>query len=67
MTLLASDKRIEDVVLNNRLEFVQLKIWRKAPAKPRTGQIYFADGTQWNPGSGEGIYLRLAAGTWSKL
>ena len=28
-----------------------------APDKPRTGDIRYADGTDWNPGSGEGIYF----------
>lgn len=27
-----------------------------APAKPRDGDIRYADGTNWNPGSGRGIY-----------
>jgi hypothetical protein len=27
-----------------------------APAKPREGDIRYADGTTWNPGSGQGIY-----------
>ncbi len=26
------------------------------PAKPRDGDIRFADGTNWNPGSGKGFY-----------
>ncbi len=26
------------------------------PSKPVTGQIVFADGTGWNPGSGRGLY-----------
>lgn len=26
------------------------------PAKPRNGQIVYADGTLWNPGSGRGLY-----------
>lgn len=38
-----------------------------APAKPRQGDIRFADGTDWNPGSGEGLYIYLSAGSWSKL
>ena len=29
-----------------------------APDKPRTGDIRLADGTNWNPGSGQGIYAR---------
>ena len=38
-----------------------------APDKPRQGDIRYADGTSWNPGSGEGIYYRNAAGSWVKL
>jgi len=26
------------------------------PTKPRKGDHYYADGTNWNPGSGEGTY-----------
>lgn len=28
-----------------------------APAKPRDGDIRYADGTTWNPGSGAGVYV----------
>ena len=39
-----------------------------APDKPRTGDIRYADGTNWNPGSaGEGVYIYLSSGAWSKL
>ena len=27
-----------------------------APAKPQIGQIVFADGSNWNPNSGRGLY-----------
>lgn len=37
------------------------------PAKPRAGQIVYADGTTWNPGSGEGYYRYSLAGTWVSL
>ncbi|MEH6435773.1 hypothetical protein [Massilia sp. DD77] len=33
------------------------------PAKPRDGDLRYADGTEWNPGSGEGIY-RFNGTTW---
>jgi hypothetical protein len=26
------------------------------PSKPQTGQLVLADGTNWNPGSGRGLY-----------
>ena len=28
----------------------------EAPTKPRVGMRRYADGTQWNPGSGRGLY-----------
>ena len=31
------------------------------PDKPRDGQVIFADGTDWNPGSGAGYYGYRAA------
>lgn len=36
----------------------KLPILNSAPAKPQTGQIVFADGTNWNPDStnGRGLY-----------
>ena len=36
------------------------------PAKLREGMIVGADGTDWNPGSGQGIYAYYG-GTWNKL
>ena len=34
----------------------QLDLVTVAPAKPRDGMLRRADGTLWNPGSGEGVY-----------
>lgn len=36
------------------------------PAKPRDGMYRNADGAQWNPGSGAGMY-RYGAGAWHYL
>lgn len=38
-----------------------------APDKPREGDIRYADGTNWDPGSGEGIYFYSSASAWVKL
>lgn len=32
-----------------------------APEKPRDGDIRLADGTAWNPGAGQGLYVYYAA------
>lgn len=37
-----------------------------APDKPRDGDIRLADGTSWNPGSGQGVYCHYN-NTWNKL
>ena len=44
-----------------------LDVQNEAPEKPQQGDIRYADGTNWNPGSGEGIYFYNAAGAWVKL
>ena len=37
-----------------------------APTKPRQGDTRLADGTDWNPGSGQGVYCYYNS-TWNKL
>ena len=37
-----------------------------APVKPRTGMVVFANGVDWNPGSGAGVYVWTGS-AWSKL
>jgi len=51
---------IED--LQNSLQVVQ----HKPPDKVREGMYRLADGTDWDPGSGAGLYLYLS-GAWVKL
>ncbi len=36
------------------------------PAKPRDGQIAYADGTNWDPGDGEGLYIYFNA-QWNTM
>lgn len=36
------------------------------PDKPRTGDIRLADGTNWNPGAGQGVYCYYNS-TWNRL
>ena len=37
-----------------------------APAKPQIGQVVFADGTNWNPNNGRGLYY-YDTGGWVKI
>ena len=45
---------------------VQLVERHVAPIKPRTGMMVYADGTDWDPGSGAGVYVYTGS-AWSKL
>ena len=47
-------------------EFVKLRTLYAAPVRIEEGMVVRADGTTWNPGSGAGIYARIA-GAWVKL
>lgn len=56
------------LVANNLvgLNFLQLVVLHNEPLRPRDGMIVYADGTDWDPGSGEGIYGRVN-GSWAAL
>ena len=46
--------------------------WREytlKPSRPREGDVRYADGTDWDPGSGEGIYFfkKGSPGSWVLL
>lgn len=45
---------------------IQLEVLYVEPEKPRVGMIVYADGTEWDPGSGEGAYVYTSGG-WSIL
>lgn len=45
---------------------VDLRLVGQEPLRPREGMIVAADGTNWNPGGGKGIYAYLGT-VWVKL
>lgn len=46
--------------------FLLLATSYKSPDKPQEGLVMKADGTQWNPGAGAGVYCYYG-GAWNKL
>lgn len=50
------EKRIEEALTVNELESVSLKEFNVTPVKPRDGDLITADGVNFNPGDGKGIY-----------
>lgn len=46
--------------------FVALQTLHAEPARPFDGMTILADGTDWDPGSGAGVYCYYAS-AWNKL
>ena len=67
---------IADTVLREELDKIRIvldsiadgiqEIYTIAPEEPVEGQTVWADGVNWNPGSGAGMY-EYRAGVWVKL
>lgn len=45
-------------------DYAFLRTLHVAPARPREGMLAIADGTNWNPGSGAGLYI-FRSGAWA--
>lgn len=56
-----SDWALQPVV--SELGFDEL---HEEPPKPFVGLVVYADGTDWNPGSGEGLYVYKSGG-WTLI
>lgn len=57
-------QKLADGLQNLEVDSIQLKVWNAEPDKPRAGQVYYADGTDFNPSSGEGLYIYKSTGSW---
>jgi len=47
-------------------QIFRLEALPEEPAKPELGMMVLADGTNWNPGSGAGVYYYNGS-SWTKL
>ncbi len=59
--LLEELRHIADSASEPEADTVVLKQWNAVPDKLYDGLVVYADGTNWNPGSGEGYYGYYAA------
>lgn len=59
-------QRLALILEANQVEAMQLVERHSAPVKPREGLLVFADGTNWNPGTGRGVYV-YSSSVWVKL
>ena len=59
-------KRLANTILNQ--SHLRVERIHAEPEKPRGGDIVYADGSDWNPGSGEGIYFfKESTSAWVQL
>lgn len=58
--------KISQTLSNLEVESLRFTILNTAIGKPRNGDVAYADGTNWNPGTGAGLY-QYVGGAWSKL
>lgn len=65
-TLAQETEQLERVLAGPTFPYLFLEQLNAAPDKPQNGMIVWADGTNWNPGSGEGIY-GYHGSTWNLL
>ena len=59
-------RQVQTQFESGTLSHIKLATTYSEPDKPDKGEVYYADGTQWNPGSGEGYYGYYAS-AWHKL
>lgn len=58
------DELVKIALYVNRLIAGEYEVLHSVPAKVKPGLVVYADGTDWNPGSGEGLYRYNIAGSW---
>jgi hypothetical protein len=50
---------------NDARESFNMKVLGAPPDRAEPGRVYYANGTTWNPGAGEGVYRFNIAGTFT--
>jgi hypothetical protein len=64
--LVEAFRRLEASQVVTQREFIILDKTHVAPSRPQDGEVRYADGSDWNPGSGAGLY-RYDGSTWNFL
>ena len=58
-------QKLQGALEENPTTFIEVK--NATPGRKKQGDIVYADGTNFDPGGGEGIYFVNAAGNYTKL
>lgn len=57
-------RRIANALRSNNAETLTLTALHVEPDKPDEGMLVYADGSDWNPGNGTGLY-QYRSGAWT--
>lgn len=55
------DNRLIAEEFERQKSIFEMQILHAAPSRTTAGMIVYADGTDWNPGAGQGVYRRNVA------
>jgi hypothetical protein len=56
--------RVEAAFASPEVDHVRFKVLHEEPAHVFEGLVVIADGTNWDPGSGYGLYRYTGSATW---
>lgn len=56
--------KIRDFIEVIQVDYVSYRKHHSPPLRPKEGVVYYADGVNWDPGQGEGLYFYIGLG-WS--
>lgn len=59
-------RQISEAMVTPDFQLIHLEARSAEPQRISDGDVVRADGVNWNPGGGEGVYVRLS-GAWVKL
>ncbi len=59
-------REIANALTRPEVSGVRFTVLHAPPERIENGDVVFADGSDWNPGGGAGLYQRVA-GAWVKL
>jgi len=64
---LSVERELQRIAASSEIALVrQLEFLHSAPPRPREGMITGADGVDWNPGLGQGVYIYIGS-AWQLL
>ncbi len=58
--------KIRDFIDVMAVDYISYRKHHSPPLKPKEGVVYYADGVNWDPGQGEGLYFYIGLG-WSLM